>query len=209
MTAENTLMAESSCPDELNHDSFTKDISEMLGNRWGEVFHLGGLAGIPFTGNTGWGAFSHHVPKDSNIFILFSPHVGLTEDGIVGKVHRPGQSHATSACGASVGAYKFLKEDNVDAEFNTKNDYQMDYIKKNLKPYMQEILAIEDKNARSAMLASKTFEIAKKFLEDIVETSWMGENSKLVILGGIMINVDGPGQDLFQPIMFEKRTKDG
>jgi len=85
----------------------------------------------------------------------------------------------------------------------------MDYIKKNLKPYMQEILAIEDKNARSAMLASKTFEIAKKFLEDIVETSWMGENSKLVILGGIMINVDGPGQDLFQPIMFEKRTKDG
>ena len=212
MTPENTLMAESSCPDELNHDSFSKDISEMLGNRWGEVFHLGGLAGIPFTGNTGWGAFSHHVPDDGNIFVLFSPHVGLTEDGTVGKVHRPGQSHSTSACGASVGAYNFLKQDDnagwSEANAN-KNDYQMDYIKKSLDPYMKEILAIEDKNERSAMLATKTYEIAKQFLLDIINDSWMGPNSKLVILGGIMINVDGKGQDLFQPLMFEARHKDG
>jgi len=102
-------MAESSCPDELNHDSISKDIVEMLGNRWGEVFHLGGLAGIPFTGNTGWGAFSHHVPDNGNIFVMIAPHVGLTEKGVIGKVHRPGQSHSTSACGASVGAYNALK----------------------------------------------------------------------------------------------------
>ena len=87
---ENTVLTESSCPDELNHDDYSHDISQIMGHRWGEVFHLGGLAGIPFTGNTGWGAFSHHVPKDGNILIILAPHVGLADDGTVGKVHRHG-----------------------------------------------------------------------------------------------------------------------
>jgi hypothetical protein len=36
----------------------------------------------------------------------------------------------------------------------------------------------------------------------------MGENSKLAIVGGIMINSDGEGTDMFQPLMFEVRSKD-
>ena len=106
---ENTILAESSCPDELNHDSVSSDLFDMMGNRWSEVFHLGGLAGIPFTGSAGWGAFSHHVPDNGNILVVFAPHVGLTQKGQVGKVHRPGQDHMTSACGAAVGAYNYLK----------------------------------------------------------------------------------------------------
>lgn len=109
MTRENTVMAQSSCPDELNHNQSEDDISLLMRQRWGEVFHLGGLAGVPFTGSTGWGAFSHHVPDDGNILVMYAPHVGITEDGTVGKVHRHGQSHGTSACGASVGAYNALK----------------------------------------------------------------------------------------------------
>jgi len=31
-------------------------------NKWGHHFSLGGLAGIPMTGKTGWNAFSHHCP---------------------------------------------------------------------------------------------------------------------------------------------------
>ena len=90
ITKENTVFAQSSCPDELNHDDYNEDISRLMRNRYGEVFHLGGLAGLPFTGKTGWGAFSHHVPKDGNIVLLYAPHVGITTDGVVGKVHRPG-----------------------------------------------------------------------------------------------------------------------
>jgi hypothetical protein len=127
MTNVNTVLAESSCPDELNHDTFSHDISQLMGNRWGEVFHLGGLAGIPFTGKTGWGAFSHHVPEDGNILVIFAPHVGLTKEGTVGKVHRPHQDHATSACGAAVGAYNAIKADDTTrphAPDTSSNDYQ-------------------------------------------------------------------------------------
>ena len=60
--ADNTLFTDCSCPDEVNHDDPTDDISTLFINRWGEVFPLGGLAGLPFTGKTGWGAFSSHCP---------------------------------------------------------------------------------------------------------------------------------------------------
>ena len=77
------------------------------------MFPLGGLAGLPFTGLTGWGAFSHHVPKDGNIVVLYAPHVGLNTKGVVGKVDRPGQANETSACGASIGAYNHLNKDDT------------------------------------------------------------------------------------------------
>jgi hypothetical protein len=62
----------------------------MFAFRWGEVFPLGGLAGMPFTGKTGWGAFSSHVPKNGNITVLFAPHVGIDKNGNIGKVTRDG-----------------------------------------------------------------------------------------------------------------------
>ena len=58
--------------------------------RWGEIFPLAGLAGFPFTGRTGWGAFSAHVPKDGNILVLYAPHVGVDKDGKVGSINRDG-----------------------------------------------------------------------------------------------------------------------
>ena len=38
-----------------------------------QVFHMGGLGGIPFTGKTGFAAFSHHVPdgKSHNMVVRF------------------------------------------------------------------------------------------------------------------------------------------
>jgi len=149
MSPTNTVLTQSSCPDELNHDNYSQDMSQLMSNRWGEVFHLGGLAGIPFTGKTGWGAFAHHVPVDGNILVLFAPHVGLTTDGTVGKVHRPGQDHATSACGAAVGAYSLLKKDSTAgfaAPNSSGNDYQQEYIVNALSSKMAGILALEDPN---------------------------------------------------------------
>lgn len=47
-------------------------------------------------------------------------------------------------------------------------------------------------------------------LESIIEDDWMGKDSKLVLLGGIMINVDGAKPvDLFLPLDFQVTTKEG
>jgi hypothetical protein len=93
----------------------------MFANRWGEVFPLGGLAGMPFTGKTGWGAFSSHVPKDGNICVLFAPHVGIDSNGNVGKVLREGQDCSSAACGAAIGAFGAVKNDPTEGD--RKNGY--------------------------------------------------------------------------------------
>eukprot|EP00042_Codosiga_hollandica_P041838 m.376635 g.376635 ORF g.376635 m.376635 type:complete len:158 (+) comp56190_c0_seq6:469-942(+) len=70
------------------------DITHLLHEHWGEMFLMGGLAGIPFCGKTGFTAFSHHVPNNGNIFILFAPHVGITRVGErCGLIGRHGHEH--------------------------------------------------------------------------------------------------------------------
>ncbi len=110
-TASNTLYTDSSCPDEINHNDPEEDITSIFQTRWGEIFPLGGLAGLPFTGKTGWHAFSSHCPKDGNIILLFAPHVGVDSSGNVGTVKRDGQDFNSAACGAAIGALKTAQSD--------------------------------------------------------------------------------------------------
>lgn len=217
LTPEQTVLAQSSCPDELNHDNVYADIPRILRDTWGEVFHLGGLAGIPFTGKTGWGAFSHHIPDDGNVVLLFAPHVGVNTKGVVGKVHRPGQAHETTACGASVGAFNALKAKSQGRRLaggsnkEKAHDQQLGYILEQLEPSMEKLLEERDANKQSALLAYETYEIAARFLEEIIGEKWIKpkSNSKFAILGGIMINVDGPASDYFLPLKFEMRSNAG
>ena len=81
-------------------------------------------------GQTGWGAFSSHVPKNGNIVVLFAPHVGIDKYGTVGKVHRHGIDGPTTACGAAVGAYNAVKSDKSAGELDSAyHDHQMACIK--------------------------------------------------------------------------------
>jgi hypothetical protein len=43
-TSSNTLFAQSICPDEINHEE--DDLTHLFHAHLGEVFHMGGLAGI-------------------------------------------------------------------------------------------------------------------------------------------------------------------
>jgi len=116
------------CPDEINHE--VGDITYALQALWGEEFALGGLAGIPFVGQTGFNAFSHHVQSNGNVFVLFAPHVGVHVSGsgsggtqqatatatatvdtdCCGAYLRAGQSEKSPACGAAIGAYNAVKD---------------------------------------------------------------------------------------------------
>lgn len=201
--AENTLFADCSCPDEINHDDPLEDITSLMATRWGEMFPLGGLAGFPFTGKTGWGAFSSHVPEDGHIVVLFAPHVGVDFEGNVGKVTREGQKHASSACGAAIGALAAIQKDPNAANFlNGYRDHQMDCIKHLLAEHTDSIASKENEQAA---LVFKMYEILYQFLDEILHLNWQGPNSKLVLLGGIMINCDGDGTDRFLPLKLEMR----
>ena len=52
------------------------------------------------------------------------------------------------------------------------------------------------------------FEIIEDYLEKIIDMDWcLSNNSKLAVLGGIMLNCDEDGTDRFVPLKFELRTK--
>jgi len=212
VNSENTLFAQSVCPDEINHEE--GNITTIFSSFMGEVFHLGGLAGIPFTGKTGFKAFSHHVPDGGNLFILFAPHIGISDTFTLGKYSRSGQAHDGAACGAAVGAYGCCKSRKTipDAMYLGSNpfDYQMEYIISELSKRSAIIDSKESENEKQAALATQMYHMSKEFLEHIVDTDFgngHGKKGSLILLGGIQINMPKPMSDFFQPLIFEIRTK--
>ena len=60
-----------------------------------------------------------------------------------------------------------------------------------------------------AGLAYEMYSIMKDYIEKIINNDWMGPNSKLAIIGGIMLNCDGDGTDMFVPLSFELKSNKG
>ena len=172
---------------------------------------MGGLGGLPFVGKVGFGAYSHHVPDNGNLFILFAPHVGLSPDGIVGKFHRVGQTHIDSACGAAIGAFNTLqKHSKGDGTFDEKAllsaasplDMQFAYIIEKMKPKYDKIAAHPNPQTGTAIAM---FELARDFILEIVGPIHGG---KVILCGGIQINMAKPCEDYFETHFF-KVYKDG
>lgn len=208
MNGPNTLYAQSVCPDEINHEP--GDITHLFSTHYGEVFHMGGLAGLPFTGKTGFGAFSHHVPKDGHCLILMAPHIGITESNILGAYTRDGQDGEGAACGAAVAALHHCACGKPAPSLDDPLDYQQSFltsiIQENKSHILQESLS---HNEKMAALALEVWKVSKRMLENIVNVNFGGDESKLLIFSGIQINMPRPHQDMFQPLSFNMYTKDG
>lgn len=208
-TPDNTLYAQSICPDEINHAN--GDVPHLFSSFFEECFHLGGLAGIPFTGKTGFGAFSHHVPDEGHCFILMAPHVGVSASHKLGSYTRLGQhGKEGAACGAAVGAWKHCCI-NHETPCLVANyaDYQMTYIIHETHKRRDAILAKTDECDRQAELVKQTWEIGKHMLDSIISTDFGCDKSTLLVLTGIQINMPSPHKDYFQPLTFDLHRKDG
>lgn len=96
------LFATSLCCDDIN---VSTDFRRVLTR----PFTLGGLGGLPYAGLTGMVAYAHHVPDGGDAFIFYGPHIGITDEGVLGQLRRPGQQHLTNSCGALVLALERLK----------------------------------------------------------------------------------------------------
>lgn len=196
-TPENTIFGASFCPDEINHMKGCLEF--LMAEHWGEIFPMGGISGAPFVGKTGFKAFSHHVPDDGNIIIIYGPHVAISDSGEVGKYLREGQSHHSTACGAVIGAYNacLCKKCGDDDEFD-EADMQMGWIKSQIMPHAERIK--EQQNPMVA-LAYQAFESVRAKMNKIVNTDF--GSGRLVILGGIQINMPQPCKDHFLPMVFD------
>lgn len=82
----------------------------------------------------------------------------------------------------------------------------MDTIKALLREHVEEIS--KAKNIQVGIVY-KMYDVIKSYLDDIINFNWMGPDSKLALIGGIMINCDGEGTDMFLPLHFEIKTNKG
>lgn len=145
-----------------------------------------------------------------NLFILIGSHIGISNSFQLGKFSRMGQTCDGTACGAAVHAYDYCNNcanprPTAEDLGNSPDDYQMKYIISQLYEKIERINGMPDENARQAELAKQTYEIAQVFLDKVVNTEFGDKNGKLIILGGVQVNMPRPMPDYFMPMKFEIR----
>ncbi len=148
---------------------------------------------------TGFVAYSHHVPDDGNILVLFAPHVGVTAAGELGKVLRPGQGRESTSCGACIGAYNALAA-NPDFCPHPQYDSQMHEVVNRIMRHMSKIVAAADP---MQAIPGVLYQAIKDHIEHIVAAA--GVKFRVALLGGIQINAPHIPNviDAFEPRSFE------
>lgn len=195
----NTLYGNSICPDEINNEKGT--LSTIMKDHWGECFPMGGIGGAPYVGKTGFMAFSHHVPDNGNVLVLFGPHIAISEYGELGKYLRIGQSSHSGACGAVLAAYASTQEKSEQSL--DEYDMEQGWLKQVVSKRRDEI----DKNeAPLAALTRVAYDAVRDKMLAIVNHNY--GSGKLVLIGGIQINMPEPYVDHFQPLIFNVSSKD-
>lgn len=163
---------------------------------------VGGVAGFPFTSKDDCGAFTRHWPVENNMVMLFAPHIGIDSDGTLGRVTLEG-GKKQKTCESAISCFNDVLGDELHNLFkNEYMDHQMLCIKNMIEPYAAMI--DQDENSMSA-LVFKMYELIQRYMEDIISLNWQAYAShvKVAVVGGIIINCDGPGTDMFLPIMFQ------
>ena len=184
-TSANTLLATSLCCDELAR-RLEDDFVKVYGNN----FNLGGLSGFPFAGNTGFGAMAAHIPDDGYCLAIYGPHVGISEDGVVGKVERDGIALVDTCCGSAVAALGYLKGiteggATVTTNIQSFTDFQQGAVRELILPHGKRLMDAEDQMVE---LPYALYDSQDLLMRSIVNAGAAGTKGGIALLGGIQIN---------------------
>lgn len=170
---KNTLLSISSCADELE-----RRLEKQFDEKWHLGFLFGGLSGFAFVaqGETGLYAALSHSPTGGNLLLIYCSHVGVSEEGIVGKVERRGIKHPDNCCGANIAAY--------NDKHQIPGDYQENYVKRKVNKHRHEFTHNEQQNMIE--LPNIIRHEIKKDIMDLLDES--KTETPVILLGGININ---------------------
>ncbi|MEX0661000.1 MAG: hypothetical protein WD381_03870 [Balneolaceae bacterium] len=194
-----TILGTSVCSDEIVRSA--TNFRTHIGNQ--NPFTLGGLAGFPFTGLTGFKAFAGHIPDDGFAIIEYGPHIGISDTGQTGMVVRDGQALETTCCGAlmaTLDAFKSEKKSELDQEL----DYQQWKIAEELE---ESRSAIVNEDEPLIVATDHMFSQIDNRVKTLLEqTSSHFKNKKVALIGGIIINTDFGHSDWFDLREFEVQS---
>lgn len=180
LDASRTLMATSLCSDDINIPATT-----FFSNLFGPFF-MGGLGGLPFSGETGMTAFAHHVPDKGSAFLFYGPHIGVTMDGDLGKMYRPRQEKPGASCGALMLALSRFQADPAHKPTIRPDDYQQGTLEALLAPYAETFLAAE--NPAKAITEAAYKLIDRKVHEYVHKCRREFKVDRIALLGGVIVN---------------------
>jgi hypothetical protein len=191
---QQVMFGDSICSDGVNSIQYPVRASEFLG-----PFKMGGLDGFPFTGLTGMAAFASHVPDDGAVYIYYGPHVGITKSGVIGEIHRLGQSKNSNCCGAARGALDKLLNDQIEEGNISEIDYQMNTIEQILLSQKDRII-----NAPTQLFEATEviYEAIDKRINELIEKTDY-HCRYIILMGAILINSDSDMGSFTQIKKFE------
>jgi len=151
-----------------------------------DPFHLGGLAGLPFTGVSGLEAFAHHIPDSGTLVLLVEPHIGYSQKKGWGYVLRHEQPEASACCGALMGTLSKLQAGTLKAEI-TEDDYQGGKIAALALRNKSEILSAE--NPIIALTRITSLSAEKQISAHVLDVN-LEHARYIVIITGVIIDTD-------------------
>jgi hypothetical protein len=194
-----TILATSICSDEVSQSVSKFRVHVSLP----KPFQLGGLAGFPFTGITGFNAFAGHIPDDGFAIIVYGPHIGISGSDQPGKVLRSGQLLETSCCGALLGILN-----QFTTEGSNMPDQDLDYQQWTLTHQLDEIQ--QSVSTMDEPLINMTdlmfIQINKRIKKLIDKTKGQFKGKKVALIGGVIINTDTGLPDWFDEREFSVHT---
>jgi Limiting CO2-inducible proteins B/C beta carbonyic anhydrases len=204
---DRTLVAFSLCADEVN-----RPLEDAFNGWYGDHFNMGGLAGFPMAGLTGFGAMASHIPDGGSCLLVYGPHVGIDSDGRVGKVDRKGKAKSGSCCGSTIYASKYVTavyRGDVEKVGPATDfvDAQQNFVASSLLPYGGRIAGAPDPMVELPFAA---FEPIDAMMQRIVKKAGKGVgDGRIAMLGGIQINTPSGLSDFFLPLRFDIRESSG
>jgi len=137
------LLATSVCADDIIavRGSETPSHKTKLKHDFLGPFSMGGLAGLPYSGLTGMLTVGHHIPEGGSVFIVYGPHIGISDQGELGKLLRPGQPLESSACGALTLALRHFQSAPDYLPVYDDDDIEQMTLERRLLPFREHILA--------------------------------------------------------------------
>jgi len=180
---------------------------QCFSSYWGENFNLSGLAGYPTAGLTGFAAYNSHVPEGGNLFIVYGPHIGVSDDETFGRVRRRGMANDSTCCGALISFLGKIQNSRNYFVMRDPLDADMNILEEALLPGASHVLDSKDPLHEVTELA---VEVIDKQFRRIIKLS--GYKGRVALLGGVVINTPHPADDWFAPrradILVDGKTTD-
>lgn len=158
-------------------------------------FRFGGISGMPFTGKTGVLAFASHIPTNGYAFIIYGPHVGISSKGVIGEIMRESQDFKTTCCGSLVSGLGAIQSDFEKTPVDL-TDPQQNRVKQILFEQRERIFDAEDPIKEVTEIAYQ--KIHDKLREIISLSEKAFANTKVFLMGGIVINTNWDQEDYFE-----------